>query len=486
MESRTTIQETKHEEEEESDESSIFSTILADIEENPTILLQKQNTLLSGQVSIFSTFFDKKLKKTRGRESKGDFSCTVPPQTLTHSNLIDILKQELEILKSETKTKENDRLVSCNPRGSDCVREGKVEEMIKFLADEVNTETSNDVVFKVEDGDILANLDEMLSNMVGDENVDNCEIDEFIEKLLEKIEKDGTYLDLIKDDYVFGWLLEDLLRDRLIEKETDSWVSNGKPEEEEIKDIKKESPMKLKTEKKKTEEEPILTKRDYLWCKRRFYLIEKLREREENLTKKRAKAVRFGVEFSFLVSECMFLVPREALLSEIEEYWMCLRRLGVDGDGKGTSIIIGKLQEVFEIVIMKKENIKDHNVNLPETVFRFPGFIPLCVDAIQILGKIVWSMRRNQSERLKLYELDTMFEDGERVLMKMELKLVEMKQRMYRSVSADYESFSKSERFDSLLGRKIVKRVNGDNGFRRSVIGSCLVVIWKSLFQTEV
>lgn len=515
-EARTTIKEAKESDAEKkkkkSVESSIFSTILADIEDNPTILQNQKK--FSDQVSIFSTIrsdidelsptilHKTKKKNKKLKKAPIDFTCTVP-QTLTRSDLVDILNQELKILKSEIEIngQTSDRFVS--RRECDCVEAkflgGEVLEWI--YRDDLKSEISTDA----------KDFDEMLSTMLGDEvddddeHVNNAEegcgeIDEFVEEILEKVEKDGSYLERIKEDYVFGWLLENLLRDRLREKaekeenEISSWITNGEPEaetgvaEEEETDIKKtkkkKSPVKVKMD--RTEQESsVSTKRDCSEFRRRLYLIEKLRERDENQRKRRVKAVRFGVEFSILVAECMFLIPNEVLASEIEDYWMCLKRFGVCRDDKGTSVIIGKLEEVFEMVMRKKENKEHHNVNLPESIFRFEGYIRHCADAIQVLGKIVWALRRNQSERLNLSDLDSLFEDCQKVLMKIELKLAEMKQRVYRSVSADYESFSKSERFDILLRSKLMKRVNADNRFGRSVVGSCLVEIWKSLFQAE-
>ncbi|CAA7042866.1 unnamed protein product [Microthlaspi erraticum] len=513
MEARTTIKDTKEAENDTekktSAESSIFSTILADIERNPTILQNQRNlsaevsifttiladiddenpTILQNQrnlipqVSVFTTFLGdsdeenpttlqkkkkKELKKTKRRGSTPiDFSCTIP-KTLRRSYLVDSLNQELKILKSELKSKGQTSGLSRNPNyGRECggcVEEGKVEEQrekVKFLAE----------------GDGA--------------------IDEAIEEMLGMIEKDGSYLEQIKYNYENGDFHDDRFREELRkkadkdEKEISSWISNGEPEaetrvsQEEKQDIKKKSPVKVNME-KTDEQESTVTKRDYSWCKRRWYLIEKLRQREENLKKRRAKAVRFGVEFSFLVAEVMFLIPTEFLASEIEDFWISLKRFGVNGDdGKGTSVIIGKLEEVFEVVIKKKENKERHNVNVLESVFRFDGYKPLCVDAIQFLGKIVWGLRRSkQSERVELCDLDSLFEDCQRVLMKLELKLAEMKQRMYRSVSADYESVSKTERF-GLLSRKVMRRANADNRFGRSVIGCYLTEIWKSLFQAE-
>ncbi|CAL9225887.1 unnamed protein product, partial [Arabidopsis halleri] len=256
-----------------SPESSIFSTILTDIEENPTILQKQSN--LSEEFSVFSTIVvvgdeenptipQKKLKKSRRRGSIKktpiDFSCTVL-QTLTHSDLNDFLNDELKILRSEIEIKgqTSDRFVSCDSdhvrEECDCVEEGKVEqrEEVKFLADEViewllrdeivESEISTDAedsVCKVEDGNILVTFDGMLSTMLGDEDTGPCGgIDEFIEKMLEEIEKDGSYLDWIKDSYVFGGLLENLIRERLREKaekeekEISSWISNGEPEVDE-------------------------------------------------------------------------------------------------------------------------------------------------------------------------------------------------------------------------------------------------------------
>ncbi|XP_010439904.2 PREDICTED: uncharacterized protein LOC104723270 [Camelina sativa] len=232
----------------------------------------------------------------------------------------------------------------------------------------------------------------------------------------------------------------------------------------------------------RAEQESTVSKRD---CLRRSYLVEKLRERHEDLMQRRRKAARFGLELSFLVAEFMFLIPNEFLAGETGDCsCMCTKLLGVDEDEKGTSVIIGKLEAVFRIVIWKKQN-KEHDVNLPESIFRYDDFIRLCADAVRALGKIVWAMKRDQCETLNLSDLDCLFEDFEKVLMKIELKLAEMKQKVYRSVSADYESFSKSERYDRLLGEKFMKRAIADNRFGRSVIGSYLVEIWRSLFQAE-
>ncbi|VVB12636.1 unnamed protein product [Arabis nemorensis] len=368
METRTTIKETKEAKESDAErkkkmmsiETSIFSSILADIEENPTILQNQKN----------------------------------------------------------------------------------LSEEVKFLGDGDDLKSEISI-------DDAKDFDEMLSTMLGDEDgEEGCgEIDEMIEEMLEQSEEDGSYLDRIKEGYVFGGLLETLLREKAEEeeKEISSWITNGEPESE----------------------------------------TRKLRQRDEKQRKRRVKAVRFGVEFSFLMAEYMFLRPNEVLADESEDYWMCLKRLGVDKDEKGMNVIIGKLEEVFEMVMRKKENNEHYNASLPDSIFRFEDYIRLCAAAIQGLGKIVWGLRKNQSEKLQLSDLDAMFEDCQKVLMKLELKLAEMKQSVYRSVSADYESFSKSERFDSLLRRKLMRRVNADNRFGRSMIGSYLVEIWKSLFQAE-
>ncbi|CAH2078700.1 unnamed protein product [Thlaspi arvense] len=495
MPSPTILQEQKS----LSSEFSIFTTTLADIdeEENPAIL-QRMN---------------EELKKTRrGGSTKTpiDFALTVS-QTLTRSDLVDIFNQELKVLRSEmeNKVQTSDRFV---PRGrsSDCVEEGKVEEPheeVKYLADEVlewisrgdleSDISTEDSVCKPEDGgDNLEKFDE-------NEQVNNAEegggIDEVIEELLEKIEEDGSYLERIKDDYDFGDFLEGFVRNILREKAEEeekvisSWITNGEPEvetgvaeekKEERRDTKKKSPVKVTLE--RSVQEPSVTKRDCSGYARRLYLIEKLKERDENLKKRRGKAVSCGAEFSFLVAEYMFLIPNELLAIEIEDFWICLRRFGVnEDDDKGTtSVVMRKLEKVFEVVIRKKENKEHHSVDLPESV-RFDDYIPLCVDAIQILGKIVCALRRNKSERLEVSYVDSLFVDFEKVLMKIELRLAEMKQRLYRSVSADYESFSKSERFDGFLRRKLMKRVNADSRFGRSVIGSYLAEIWSSLFETE-
>ncbi|XP_010445297.1 PREDICTED: uncharacterized protein LOC104727943, partial [Camelina sativa] len=254
-----------------SPESSIFSTILADIEENPTILEVKQMNL-SAEFLIFSTIDadgdeqspailqnknNKKLKKT-----PIDFTSTVP-ETLTHSDSIGALNEELKIMRSETEIRgqTSDRSVSCNPgydRECNCVEEGKVEqrEKAKFLADEViewllrdmkesEISTGTEVLAcKLGNGDILETIDDMLPMMIGDEDeqvndTDGCgRVDEFVDKVLEEIEKDGSYLHWIEDGYMFGGLLENLIRDRLIEKaekeerEVSSWVSNGVAEGE--------------------------------------------------------------------------------------------------------------------------------------------------------------------------------------------------------------------------------------------------------------
>ncbi|EOA17967.1 hypothetical protein CARUB_v10006382mg, partial [Capsella rubella] len=257
-------------------ESSIFSSILADIEENPTIL-QKRQMKLSEELSVFSTILadsdeesptilqntNKKVKKTRRRESMKtplDFTCTVS-QTLTHSDLVHTLNEEVKIVRSETEINghtSDDRFVSCNPdhnRERDCVEEGKVEQLEedKFRVDEAiewllrdvkESEISTDTevsVCNVGDGDILEIFDEMLSAMLGEQvnGTDGCgRIDECIDKVLEEIERDGSYLHYIKDGYVFGGLLENLIRDRLREKaekeekEISSWISNGESEVE--------------------------------------------------------------------------------------------------------------------------------------------------------------------------------------------------------------------------------------------------------------
>ncbi|XP_020874385.1 uncharacterized protein LOC9304084 [Arabidopsis lyrata subsp. lyrata] len=518
-----------------SPESSIFSTILTDIEENPTILQKQSN--LSGEFSVFSTIItvgdeenptipQKKLKKSRRRGSMKktpiDFSCTVS-QNLTHSDLVGILNEELKILRSEIEIKgqKSDQFVSCDSdhvrEECDFVEEGKVEqrEEVKFLADEViewllrdeivESEISTDAedsVCKV-DGNILGTFDGMLSTMLGDEDTGPCGgIDEFIENMLEEIEKDGSYLDWIKDSYVFGGLLENLIRDRFREKaekeekEISSWISNGEPEVDEtgVAEEEKEEKMDVKETKKKlasmvvkmewTEQESTVTKRDCFGYRQRLYLIEKLTKRHEDLMKMRRKAVRFGMELSFLVAEFMFLIPNEILAGETGDYSICTKLFGVNEDDKGTSVIIGKLEAVFEIVIWKKVS-KEHDVDLPESIFRYDDFIRLCADATQALGKIVWDLKGKHCERLKLSDLDFLFEDCQKVLMKIELKLAEMKQWVYRSVSADYESFSKSERSDSFLRIKLMKRVIADNRYGRSVIGSYLVEIWQSLFQAE-
>ncbi|KFK28489.1 hypothetical protein AALP_AA7G002700, partial [Arabis alpina] len=373
------------------------------------------------------------------------------------------------------------------------LEERKVE-VVKFLEDGDDLESE----------EIYKDFDEMLSTMLGDdddEDEEECgEIDEFIDEMLEKVEEDRSYLEKTQQDYVFGGLLETLLKDRLREKaeeqekEIYSWITNGEPQTETgvveaekekktaIKKSKKKSPVKVKMD--RTEQElTVCSKRDYSGFRRRLYLIEKLRERDENKKKRRVKAVRFGVEFSCLMAEYMFLRPNDVLA---DDYWLCLKRLGVDKDDQGMSLIIGKLEEVVEMVMRKKENMVHYNVNLLlEPSFRFDDYIRLCADAIQVLGKIVWGLRRDQSEKVNLSDLDSLFEDGRNVLMKLELKLAEMKQRVYRSVSADYESFSKSEKFDIRLRRKFMNRFNADNRLRRSVIGSYLVEIWKSLFQAE-
>lgn len=498
METRTTINKTKEAKESDAErkkkmsiESSIFSSILADIEHNPTILQNQKN--LSGKVSLFSTIHDdidefsptillqktKKIKKLN--KTTIDFTRTVP-QTLTLSDLVDNLNHELKIYKSEMEIKDqtSDRFVS---RECNCVEVRKVEE-VRFLGDEDDLKSEISINAK--------DFDEMLSTMLGDEDEEEgcAEIDEIIEEMLEKSEEDGSYLDRIREGYVFGGLLETLLREKAEEeeKEISSWITNGEPETEtrveeeeektDIKKSKKKSPVKV-------QESTVSSKRDCLEYRRRLYLMDKLRQRDEKQRKRRVKAVRFGVEFSFLMAEYMFLRPNEVLANETEDYWMCLKRLGVDKDDKGMNVIIGKLEEVFETVMRKKENNEHYNVNLPKSIFRFEDYIRLCADAIQGLGKIVWGLRRNQSEELELSDLDSLFEDCQKVLMKLELKLAEMKQSVYRSVSADYESFSKSERFDSLLKRKLMRRVNADNRFGRSMIGSYLVEIWKSLFQAE-
>jgi len=518
-----------------SPESSIFSSILTDIEENPTILLKQRNlsaelsTILDGSDEENPTILEKKnkkLKKTRRRGSMKktpiDFSCTVS-QTLTHSDLVEILNQELKILRSEIEIKDHtsDRFVSFDSdhvRGCDYVEEGKVEqrEEVMFLADEViewllrdeivKSEISTDAeesVCNVEDGNNFGTLDGILSTMLGAEDPGRCgQVDEFIENILEEVEKDGSYLDWIRDSYVFGGLLEDMIRDRLREKaekeekEISSWISNGEPEvdetgvaeaeKEETRDIKEKkklmTPMVVKME--RTEQDSGVTKRNCLGYNRRMYLIENLTERLEDLMKRRRKAVRFGVELSFLVAEFMFLIPIEILAGETGEYSLCTKLLGVNEDDTGTSVVIGKLEEVFGVVIWKKEN-KEHNVDLPESIFRYDDFIRLCADATRALGKIVLALEKRQCERLKLSDLDSLFEDCQKVLIKIELKLAEMKQQVYRSVSTDYESFSKSERFDSLLRIKLMNRVIADNRFGRSVIGSYLLEIWQSLFQAE-
>ncbi|XP_006285069.2 uncharacterized protein LOC17880846 [Capsella rubella] len=519
-------------------ESSIFSSILADIEENPTIL-QKRQMKLSEELSVFSTILadsdeesptilqntNKKVKKTRRRESMKtplDFTCTVS-QTLTHSDLVHTLNEEVKIVRSETEINghtSDDRFVSCNPdhnRERDCVEEGKVEQLEedKFRVDEAiewllrdvkESEISTDTevsVCNVGDGDILEIFDEMLSAMLGEQvnGTDGCgRIDECIDKVLEEIERDGSYLHYIKDGYVFGGLLENLIRDRLREKaekeekEISSWISNGesevetgvteevKEEEKDIKEKKKMTPVVVKIE--RADQESTVTKHDCLEYKRRLYMNEKLRERHKELMQRRRKAVRFGVELSFLVAELMFLIPNEILCGGTGDCSMFTKLFGVNEDDEGTSVIIRKLEAVFEIVIWKKGN-KEHDVNLPESIFQYDDFIRLCADATRVLGKIVWAMKRDQCERLELSDLDSLFEDCQKVLMKIELKLAEMKQRVYRSVSADYESFSKSERSDRLLKEKLMKRVIADNRFGRSVIGSYLVEIWQSLFQAE-
>lgn len=545
MKIRDSIEDTNEAEESDtcmkkkmSPESSIFSTILTDIEENPTILQKQSN--LSGEFSVFSTIItvgdeenptipQKKLKKSRRRGSMKktpiDFSCTVS-KTLTHSDLVGILNEELKILRSEIEIKgqKSDQFVSCDSdhvrEECDFVEEGKVEqrEEVKFLADEViewllrdeiveseistNTE---DAVCIVDDGNIFGTFDGMLSTMLGDEdelvnNTGRCGmIDEVIEKMLEEVEKDESYLDWIKDSFVFGGLLENLIRERLrekAEKEISSWISNGEPEVDEtgVAEEEKEEKMDVKETKKKlasmvvkmewTEQESTVTKRDCFGYRQRLYLIEKLTKRHEDLMKRRRKAVRFGMELSFLVAEFMFLIPNEILAGETGDHSICTKLFGVNEDDKGTSVIIGKLEAVFEIVIWKKEN-KEHDVDLPESIFRYDDFIRLCADATRALGKIVWALKCKQCERLKLSDLDFLFEDCQKVLMKIELKLAEMKQWVYRSVSADYESFSKSERSDSLLRIKLMKRVTADNRYGRSVIGSYLVEIWQSLFQAE-
>ena len=102
----------------------------------------------------------------------------------------------------------------------------------------------------------------------------------------------------------------------------------------------------------------------------------------------------------------------------------------------------------------KKENKDDRqNVkNLPESIFWFEDYILLYVDAIQ-LGQIVSGLRRNPvvvvKKESKLSDLDYWFVDCQKVLMKIKLKLAEMKQCVYRLVS-------KSERFDSVLRGKLV------------------------------
>ncbi|EOA17321.1 hypothetical protein CARUB_v10005593mg [Capsella rubella] len=242
------------------------------------------------------------------------------------------------------------------------------------------------------------------------------------------------------------------------------------------------TPVVVKIE--RADQESTVTKHDCLEYKRRLYMNEKLRERHKELMQRRRKAVRFGVELSFLVAELMFLIPNEILCGGTGDCSMFTKLFGVNEDDEGTSVIIRKLEAVFEIVIWKKGN-KEHDVNLPESIFQYDDFIRLCADATRVLGKIVWAMKRDQCERLELSDLDSLFEDCQKVLMKIELKLAEMKQRVYRSVSADYESFSKSERSDRLLKEKLMKRVIADNRFGRSVIGSYLVEIWQSLFQAE-
>ncbi|KAG7542414.1 hypothetical protein ISN45_Aa07g024030 [Arabidopsis thaliana x Arabidopsis arenosa] len=233
-----------------------------------------------------------------------------------------------------------------------------------------------------------------------------------------------------------------------------------------------------------TKRESTVTKRDCFGYRRQLYLTEKLTERHEDLMKRRRKAVRFGMELSFLVAEFMFLIPNEILTGQTGDYSICAKLFGVNEDDKGTSVIIGKLEAVFEIVIWKKKN-KEHDVDLPESIFRYDDFIRLCADATRALGKIVWALKGKQCERLELSDLDSLFQDCQKVLMKIELKLAEMKQWVYRSVSADYESFSKSERSDCFLRIKLMKRVIADNRFGRSVIASYLVEIWQSLFQAE-